>query len=181
MDQKLQRTSKLQKKPSALKREHPESSTSKHEISSIFSTFVGHFCPPVFCLQLSKENIQNPALQNMKFLQFFLLLWVIFALLDPDLDSEYGSTDPFRIRIRKPGQYYRLKTAKEKAVRRTSIVNTCDLRRPEGRRRLRPPFLRSREHGTPLWNRSSPLQLKKNIVKYLPVHNLLCVYYDITM
>jgi hypothetical protein len=47
-------TSKLQKKPSALKREHP-------------------------------------ALQNMKFLNFFLLLWVIFALLDPDPDSEYGS------------------------------------------------------------------------------------------
>ena len=52
-------TSKLQKKPSALKKEHP-------------------------------------ALQNMKFLKFFLLLWVIFALLDPDPDSEYGSgsTDP---------------------------------------------------------------------------------------
>jgi hypothetical protein len=27
----------------------------------------------------------------MKFLHFFLLLWVIFALLDPDPDSEYGS------------------------------------------------------------------------------------------
>jgi hypothetical protein len=41
------RTPKLQKKPSALKREHP-------------------------------------ALQNMT--NFFLFLWVIFALLDPDLD-----------------------------------------------------------------------------------------------
>jgi hypothetical protein len=51
-----QRTSKLQEKPSALKREHP-------------------------------------ALQNMKFLDFFLFLWVIFALLDPDPDSESGSTD----------------------------------------------------------------------------------------
>jgi hypothetical protein len=32
----------------------------------------------------------------MKFHKFFLLLWVIFALLDPDSDSEYGSgsTDP---------------------------------------------------------------------------------------
>jgi hypothetical protein len=32
----------------------------------------------------------------MKFLKFFLLLWVIFAFLDPDPDSEYGSgsTDP---------------------------------------------------------------------------------------
>ncbi len=27
----------------------------------------------------------------MKILYFFLLLWVIFALLDPDPDSEYGS------------------------------------------------------------------------------------------
>jgi hypothetical protein len=32
----------------------------------------------------------------MKFLNFFLLLWAIFALLDPKPDSEYGSgsTDP---------------------------------------------------------------------------------------
>jgi hypothetical protein len=32
----------------------------------------------------------------MKFFSFFLLLWVIFALLDPDPDSESGSgsTDP---------------------------------------------------------------------------------------
>jgi hypothetical protein len=55
-----ERTSKLQKKPSALKREHP-------------------------------------ALQNIKFLDFILLLWVIFALLDldpnPDSESGYGSTD----------------------------------------------------------------------------------------
>jgi hypothetical protein len=48
------RTFKLQKKPSALKREHT-------------------------------------ALENMKFLNLFLLLWVIFPLLDPDPDSEYGS------------------------------------------------------------------------------------------
>ncbi len=48
-----ERTSKLQEKPSALRREHQ-------------------------------------ALQNMKFLYFisFLLLWVIFALLNPDPDSE---------------------------------------------------------------------------------------------
>jgi hypothetical protein len=50
--------SKLQKKPSALKRGHP-------------------------------------TLQNMNFYKFFLLLWVIFALLDPDPDSESGSNpDP---------------------------------------------------------------------------------------
>jgi hypothetical protein len=30
----------------------------------------------------------------MNFYNFFLLLWVIFALLDPDPDSESGSTDP---------------------------------------------------------------------------------------
>jgi hypothetical protein len=53
-----ERTSKLQKKPSALKREYS-------------------------------------ALQNMKFLNFFLLLWVIFALLDLDSESGsgYGCTD----------------------------------------------------------------------------------------
>ncbi len=52
-------TSKLQKKPSALKRGHP-------------------------------------TLQNMNFNKFFLLLRVIFALLDPDPDSESGSgsTEP---------------------------------------------------------------------------------------
>jgi hypothetical protein len=44
-------TSKLQEKPSALKREHP-------------------------------------ALQNMKFLDFFIFLWVIFALLDLEFGSE---------------------------------------------------------------------------------------------
>jgi hypothetical protein len=49
--------SKLQKKHSALKREHP-------------------------------------TLHNMKFLNFFLLLWVIFALLDLDPDSQYGSGSP---------------------------------------------------------------------------------------
>jgi hypothetical protein len=27
---------------------------------------------------------EHPALQNMKILYFFLFLWVIFALLDPD-------------------------------------------------------------------------------------------------
>jgi hypothetical protein len=33
----------------------------------------------------------HPALQIKKFLNFFLSLWVIFALLDPDPDSESGS------------------------------------------------------------------------------------------
>ncbi len=48
----LKRTPKLQKKPSALKREHP-------------------------------------ALQKMKFVNFFLFLWAIFALLDPDWGPQY--------------------------------------------------------------------------------------------
>ncbi len=47
-------------------------------------------------LQPSKENI--PALQNMKFLNFYLFLWVIFALLDPDQGS--GSTDLIESDIR---------------------------------------------------------------------------------
>jgi hypothetical protein len=34
---------------------------------------------------------RHPALQNMKFLNFLLILWVIFDLLDPDPDSENGS------------------------------------------------------------------------------------------
>ncbi len=54
-------TSKLQKKPSALKREHP-------------------------------------ALQNMK---FFLLLWLIFVLLDPDPDTDPRPwLNPYQIQIR---------------------------------------------------------------------------------
>jgi hypothetical protein len=36
----------------------------------------------------------HPTLQNMNFYKFFLLLWVIFALLDPDPDSESGSKAP---------------------------------------------------------------------------------------
>ncbi len=40
-------------------------------------------------IQLSKENIQH--LKTTNFFIFFLLLWIIYALLDPDPDSEYGS------------------------------------------------------------------------------------------
>ncbi len=63
-------------------------------------------------LQLSKESIQH--FKTWTFTNIFLLLWVIFALLDPDPVSEYGSgsgsTDPIeygsgsRIRIHNPGQ-----------------------------------------------------------------------------
>jgi hypothetical protein len=55
----LKRTSKLQEKPSALKREH------------------------------------SALLKNMKFINFFLFLWVVFALLNPDtdLDCKSGSRD----------------------------------------------------------------------------------------
>jgi hypothetical protein len=38
---------------------------------------------------------EHPALQNMKFLDFFsLLLWVIFALLDPVPDIPNADPDP---------------------------------------------------------------------------------------
>jgi hypothetical protein len=40
----LKRTSKLQEKPSALKREH--TALQKLKFFKLFSTFVGHFCPP---------------------------------------------------------------------------------------------------------------------------------------
>jgi hypothetical protein len=36
----------------------------------------------------------HPTLQNMNFYKKYLLLWVIFVLLDPDPDSGSGSTDP---------------------------------------------------------------------------------------
>jgi hypothetical protein len=40
---------------------------------------------------------EHPAFQNMKCINFFLFLWVIFALLDPDPDPDsefgYGSAD----------------------------------------------------------------------------------------
>ena len=43
----------------------------------------------------SAPKKEHPTLQNMTFLNFFLLLWVIFALLDPDpnLYSESRCTD----------------------------------------------------------------------------------------
>ncbi len=43
-------------------------------------------------LQLSKEAIQH--FKTWTLTNFFLLLWVIFALLDPDPESGSGSTDP---------------------------------------------------------------------------------------
>jgi hypothetical protein len=55
----------------------------------------------VWSLKLQKKLLalkrEHPALQNMNFFNFFLFLWVIFALLDPDPDpdseSGYVSTD----------------------------------------------------------------------------------------
>jgi hypothetical protein len=32
---------------------------------------------------------EHPTLQSMKILDFFLFLWVIFALLDPDPDPQF--------------------------------------------------------------------------------------------
>jgi hypothetical protein len=34
---------------------------------------------------------EHPVFKNMKILDFFLFLWVIFALLDPDPQFECGS------------------------------------------------------------------------------------------
>ncbi len=45
-------------------------------------------------LPLSKEAIQH--FKTRTFTSFCLLLWVIFALLDPDPDSEYGSGSGFK-------------------------------------------------------------------------------------
>ncbi len=36
---------------------------------------------------------EHPTRQNINFLNFFLYLWDIFTILDPDQDSESGSTD----------------------------------------------------------------------------------------
>jgi hypothetical protein len=48
--------------------------------------------------KLSALKREHPAIQKMKFINFFLCLWVIFALLGPDPDCEsgsgYGSRDP---------------------------------------------------------------------------------------
>jgi hypothetical protein len=51
------RTSKIHEKPSALKRRR----TSKHEISSFFSIFVGHFCPPGSGSASGSENLPAQA------------------------------------------------------------------------------------------------------------------------
>jgi hypothetical protein len=41
---------------------------------------------------------EHPALQKMKFINYFIFFWLIFALLDPHPDcksgSGYGSRDP---------------------------------------------------------------------------------------
>jgi hypothetical protein len=36
---------------------------------------------------------EHPALENMKCLNFFSILWIILTLLDPDLDTESASSD----------------------------------------------------------------------------------------
>jgi hypothetical protein len=54
-------------------------------------------------LQKKPSNLKrgHPTLQNMNFSNKFLLLWVIFALLDPDPDPLTRlNPDPIRIRIR---------------------------------------------------------------------------------
>ncbi len=44
---------------------------------------------------LEREHSEHPAVQKIEFLNFFLFLWVNFALLDPDPLIESGSNpDP---------------------------------------------------------------------------------------
>ncbi len=55
-------------------------------------------------IQVSKEAIQY--FKTWTFLNFLLLLWVIFALLDPDPGPLTRlNPDPIRIRIRNPVQH----------------------------------------------------------------------------
>jgi hypothetical protein len=48
--------------------------------------------PPERMSKLQKKPLalkrEDPALQNIKFTNFFLFLWVIFALLDSDPDTD---------------------------------------------------------------------------------------------
>jgi hypothetical protein len=44
------------------------------------------------CNLLIPRPREHPALQTMEF-TIFIFLWVIFAVLDPDQDSESGFTD----------------------------------------------------------------------------------------
>jgi hypothetical protein len=49
--------------------------------------------------EASSPQREHPALQNMKYLRrFFLFLWVIFALLDPDPDlADHNQCGSMRI------------------------------------------------------------------------------------
>jgi hypothetical protein len=58
-----ERKSKLQKKPSALKREHQALQNMK--FLNFFSTFVGNFCPPG---SGSGIRIRNTAINNLMYL-----------------------------------------------------------------------------------------------------------------
>jgi hypothetical protein len=59
--------------------------------------FLGLRKGPTSYRKSSALKREHPALQNMKFLNFFLFFWVNFALLDLDPDFEsgsgYGSTE----------------------------------------------------------------------------------------
>jgi hypothetical protein len=46
---------------------------------------------------------EHPVLKNMKILDFFLFLWIIFALLDPDPATKINADpDPNPCSVRKP-------------------------------------------------------------------------------
>jgi hypothetical protein len=56
-----------------------------------------HSSAPIKDVQATEEAFspqkRTSSTSNMKFLNFFLFMWIIFALLDPNSDSGYGSTD----------------------------------------------------------------------------------------
>jgi hypothetical protein len=47
--------------------------------------------------EASALKIEHPAFQKMKFINFFLCLWVIFALLDPDLIQIHSTAKNYAI------------------------------------------------------------------------------------
>jgi hypothetical protein len=75
---------------------------------------------------------EHPALQNVKILYFFLFLWVIFALLDPDPAAQInadpcGSGSGSGSETLHPG--YRLKKALDAGF--VSATKNCSIFKPK--------------------------------------------------
>jgi hypothetical protein len=78
---------------------------------------------------------EHPVLKNMKILNFFLFLWVIFALLDPDPDpatqfnadpcgygSGYGSGSETLPPLTPPSSYVKLISSLHSAFKRENLI-----------------------------------------------------------